>query len=421
LKPSGRPADAAPSQGPRNRAAAIVATLALLVASITLSLFLAEGVVRLVAPQALILIRPDVWMPADGVGWKNRPNVDTHLNTGERDVHWRTDAQGFRTGAVRAATADVNIVALGDSFLAAEQVEDEDTMVRLLESRLASRSGRSVRLWNTGVAGWDPNQYRIELQHLLETSRPDGVLVFVYLGNDIIDRVVASYPSRQPDERHHFRWPRSLALREWVEAWGYPINDSLEVRSHLFIFARTRLKYLLMRLSMTPYTFPETLLARNVAIPAWSTTAGILKDMGEDAAGRGIPTLFVLIPSEDEADPAEARRTAEGLGVPPHSYDLDQPHLRLGEEMASRGLSVFDATPALRAATARATPDVYGHVDNHLGKAGHRVMAAAMEEAAWQAFFAGRPPVRAPLPAPLTREATRETPALSISRRPAHP
>ncbi|HET8945615.1 MAG TPA: hypothetical protein VFQ07_01420 [Candidatus Polarisedimenticolia bacterium] len=365
--------------------------MAILAASITLSLFLAEGIVRLVAPQPLILIRPDVWMPADGVGWKNRPNVDTHLNTGERDVHWRTDAQGFRIGATPGGPADVNILALGDSFLAAEQVEDEDTMTRLLQARLSARTGRRVRIWNTGVAGWNPNQYRIELQQVLDTSSPDGVLVFVYLGNDIIPSAAASIPPRQPDERHHFRRPRSLALREWVEALGYPINDALEVRSHLFILARTRLKYLLMRLSMTPYVFPDTLLARNVSSPAWGTTAGILQDMKDAAAVRRIPILFVLIPSQDEADPAEARRTAEGLGVPPHTYDLDQPHVRLGEEMARRGLIVFDATAALREAIARATPDVYGQVDNHLGKAGHRVMAAAMEEAAWRALFTAAP------------------------------
>jgi len=396
VKPSGPPADASPPAAPRSRAAAIVATLALLAASITLSLFLAEGVVRLFAPQGLILIRPDIWMPAEGVGWKNRPDVNTHLNTGERDVHWRTDAQGFRTGAAPEGHADVNILALGDSFLAAEQVEDEDTMVRLLEGRLALRSGRSVRIWNTGVAGWDPNQYLIELQRVLATSRPDGVLVFVYLGNDIIAQAAASYPSRQPDERHSFRCPRNMTLREWVDALGYPVNDFLEVRSHLFIFARSRLKYLLMRLSLTPYTFPDTLLTRNVEDPEWGTTAGILKTMADTAAARGLPILFVLIPSQDEADPAEARRTAEGLGVPHGTYDLDQPHVRLGQEMARRGLTVFDATGPLRAATARATPDVYGYVDNHLGKAGHRVMGEAMERPAWEAFFEGRPARSAP-------------------------
>jgi hypothetical protein len=396
VQPSGPPADAASSPAPRRRAGAIVATLALLTASITLSLFLAEGVVRLVAPQPLILIRPDIWMPADGLGWKNRPNVDTHLNTGERDVRWRTDAQGFRIGAAPAGTADVNLLAIGDSFLAAEQVEDEETMVRLLQDRLSSRSGRRVRIWNTGVSGWDPNQYRLEMQRVLDASPPDGVLVFVYLGNDIIERVAAAYPPRQPDERHHLRWPRSFALSEWVEAFGYPVNDFLEVRSHLFIFARTRLKYLLMRLSMTPYTFPDTLLTRNVSTPAWGTTAGILEDLGDAAAARRIPVLFVLIPSQDEADPAEARRTAAGVGVPRNAYDLDQPHVRLGGEMERRGLTVFDATAALRAAIARATPDVYGRADNHLGKAGHRVMAAALEDAAWNAFFAATPDRRPP-------------------------
>jgi hypothetical protein len=60
------------------------------------------------------------------------------------------------------------LVALGDSYLEAMQVEYEDTMTALLEKRLSSRLGRSMRILNTGVGGWDPNQYRIQLERRAE-------------------------------------------------------------------------------------------------------------------------------------------------------------------------------------------------------------------------------------------------------------
>lgn len=369
----------------------VFANLALLSASIAVSLLLAEGLVRLVAPQALIVIRPDIWMPAEGVAWRNRPDVDTRINTGEREVRWRTDAQGFRVGATAAAAPEVTLVALGDSFLAAMQVEDEETMVRLLETRLSSRSGKPVRIVNAGVEGWGPNQYRNEMQRILDTSRVDGVLVFLYLGNDIGRTVVDRFPPRKPIERHVLRVPRSLAAEELVNAIAYPVNDFLEVRSHLFILARTRLKFLLMRLGLTAYYFPRTLLVSEASSTAWSTTAGILKTMADRAATRQCRAIFVLIPSLEEADPAEARTTAKNFGIPPESFDVDQAHRRLGEEMERRGLAVVDATPALRAAVAAGTPDVYGAVDTHLGKAGHRVVAETMEAAVWNAFFASTP------------------------------
>jgi lysophospholipase L1-like esterase len=387
---SGNPSPAAPSEAPRRR---ILAGLTLLLASTAISLLLAEGLVRMVAPQSLIVIRPDIWMPADQVGWRNRPDVDTRINTGEREVRWRTDAQGFRTGAPPPATAEVTLIALGDSFLAAMQVEDEETMVRILEARLSSRSGKRVRILNTGVAGWGPNQYRNELQRILDTSSADGVLVFVFLGNDIGKAVVASIPAREAEKRHVLRWPRSLDAGELVNAIAYPVNDFLEVRSHLFILARTRLKFLLMRLGLSADYFPSTLMKSEASSTAWSTTADILKEVADRAAARRLHAVFVLLPSPEEADPAQAVATAKGFGIDPASFDTDQARVRLGEEMARRNLDVVDATPALRAAISGRTPDVYGQVDNHLGKAGHRVVAEAMEEAVWNAFFV-RPPTR---------------------------
>src|SRR6266480_6773533 len=74
--------------------------LNLLISGIALgvALGLAEWLVRRVAPQQLILLRPDVWQPADSLGWVNQPNVNTMINTGDRTVRLMTDRDGFRVG-----------------------------------------------------------------------------------------------------------------------------------------------------------------------------------------------------------------------------------------------------------------------------------------------------------------------------------
>lgn len=60
---------------------------------------LAEGIVRLVLPQALILRRPDVWYPVAGLGWDRSPNLDTTVNFGGAGpVRLITDNEGNRIG-----------------------------------------------------------------------------------------------------------------------------------------------------------------------------------------------------------------------------------------------------------------------------------------------------------------------------------
>ncbi|TMB87452.1 MAG: hypothetical protein E6J45_12480, partial [Chloroflexi bacterium] len=71
----------------------------LLLGSTMAALLLGEVAVRIVAPQQLIILRPDIWMPVDSVGWTFRPLVRSTINTGERTVHVVTDSQGFRVSA----------------------------------------------------------------------------------------------------------------------------------------------------------------------------------------------------------------------------------------------------------------------------------------------------------------------------------
>ena len=83
-----------------------VVQLFLILLSVLITLLILEGLVRSFKPQQLILIRPDIWIPVEGVGWKMAPNVDTLINTGERDVWLITDQNGYRVGETLDAIAN---------------------------------------------------------------------------------------------------------------------------------------------------------------------------------------------------------------------------------------------------------------------------------------------------------------------------
>ncbi len=149
----------------------VVAKLAAAAASTIIVLGFLEVVVRFAAPQQLILLRPDIWQGCPELGWCMAANLDTRVNTGEREVRLVTDEHGHRvSGRGAAAPPDVRILALGDSFLAGIQVGYDDLVTAVLERRLSSRADRLVEVVNASVGGWGPSHYLIELRHELDRA-----------------------------------------------------------------------------------------------------------------------------------------------------------------------------------------------------------------------------------------------------------
>ena len=347
-------------------------------ATLLAALGLGEWLVRWVAPQQLVLKRPDVWQPADSVGWVNRPNVNTTINTGERTVRLFTDRDGFRVGPAGRVEGEQRILLLGDSFMEALQMEYDQSLPGLLEAHLAQRLHHAVAIRNTGVGGWDPPQYLIEARRTLGREHFDLALVAVYLGNDIVPERIERYAPRAPVEVHRLRLPRRLSGPEWIDALLYPVNDFLEGRSQLFILLKTRLHALRTRLGLTAEEFPVGLLRQEAASPRWSVTADILSDIRDVARAHSVPTLFVLMPALYQVDTDEFHRSLRGFQIDSGAVDLDQPNRLLAAAMRAHHLEVLDVLPAFRQAQ-QAGRRLYGRVDRHLSPAGHELLARLVE------------------------------------------
>lgn len=371
---SASPSDSAPGTSSWLR---VTANLAVLLAALGVALALAELSVRLVAPQQLIVGRPDVWQPVDSLGWLFRPRLETQTNTGERTVHIFTDSLGLRVGAGGRTDSRMRVLLLGDSFMAALQVEHEQSTAALLEQALSSHLQTTLTVWNAGVAGWGPSQYLLRARQLLSMQSFDAVVVALYLGNDVVRSRQDYLPPLMPARIAQLRLPREFRLAEFIDAWLRPVNDFLERRSHLFILAKSRTSTLLMRLGLTAEYFPDEFRKREASSPRWKITADICEDIGAAAKASGLPLLIALIPAPFQVEREAFQEYVIGFGINPDSVDLDQPNRLLGTELRARGLWVVDPLVAFRRAAENGVP-LFGPVDRHFTPQGHELLTTVL-------------------------------------------
>jgi hypothetical protein len=345
--------------------------------SLGFALVLAELAVRIFAPQQLIIPRPDIFIAVDSLGWKHRPLVNTTVNTGERTVAFRTDSSGFRVPRSGRKTTPRHVLLIGDSFMAAMQVEYEQSLAGLLDASLATLEV-PASIDNTGVDGWNPPQYLIQLRRSLDERPYDAVIVCIYVGNDVTPRFPRRIPPLQPEEIHHLRWPRSASRSEIVNAWLYPINDFLKRRSHLFILVKKQLRAVRMRAGLTAESMPRELLRREASGGPSDTTVAILKEMAAAAETHNVPIRFFVLPSSYQVDSAELNTFLRGFKIQPSEVDVNQPNELLGSRLSKAGLPFTDVTDALRRAAQEQQTRMNGRVDAHLTPEGHKVVAAVV-------------------------------------------
>jgi hypothetical protein len=345
--------------------------------TVTISTMVGEGIVRAVAPQQLISYRSDVYQPAETLRYTKRPNIRTTINSGERTVHLTTDREGLRVGRTGRGDAETSVLVLGDSFMEALQVEYEQSVPGLLESALPALIERSVAVRNAGVGGYAPNQYAVLARRLLGREHFAMVLIMVCLQNDVEPRH-RIWAAQLPHMDHPLRVPNGLTSGELIDALAYPINDFLEQRSHLFTLARYGFRTALMRLHLSPLPLPTLYLKHRAMDPAWDSTVVILHEIGSMATARGVPVLYVLLPSSFQVDTAEWARYVRAFRVDTTDVDLNQPNRRIGGGLRGLGDSVIDATPTLAAAV-RSGIQTHGRLDPHLTPEGHALVARLIE------------------------------------------
>lgn len=306
-----------------------------------------------------------------------------------------TDDRGFRN---RERQARYDAVAVGDSFTEGSMVSDEQVWPVLL----GRETGCSV--YNAGISGGTPRQYLGNLLSFGLELEPRLALVLVYEGNDF-KRHREEQPRSAFTRFREFVFkdsPLRARLNRWLVqtlgpvraaaplpgspalAW-MPVAVSTPAGVHHYAFEPKRL----VRLDWSKPEFERA--------PEWTETAGVLREMHEQAERRGARLVLVYAPStphvvmplvRDRVSPQELRAFAaierDDLPDAARFHErffgrIDVQEIVFREFCAAQGIECVSTTAALRDAMGRGE-QVYFSYDPHWTPLGHAVVARTIAE-----------------------------------------
>ncbi len=158
--------------------------LVLLLVGLALGLAASEVALRLVGVSY-----PQPYGPDPYCGTRLRPGFEGWSRK-EGSAYVRINRYGFRQGDRQPAkpAGAFRVAVLGDSFIEAFQVPDEQTFCAQLERRLQdcpALARRRVEVLNFGVSGYGTAQELQMLRHYVWPYQPDLVLLAFFPGNDL--------------------------------------------------------------------------------------------------------------------------------------------------------------------------------------------------------------------------------------------
>ncbi len=351
--------------------------ISLLLSTVFITIMLSELFIRLFSPQNLIYYNNDIWRPDSLYGWRHFENADAKINAGGAGVvNFYSDSNGFRISKninEHSVQYDYKVLALGDSYLEALQVENKNTVTEKIKSKISSRF--DIEFYNSGVGGWSPNHYLIQARSFLEKNDVDLGIVFFYIGNDVVKKKVEKFSPKQPHIVRKLKIPEDLTFHSFKYGIFYPINDYLEVRSHLFLFLKNRLSGLLMKLGLTAYYFPWNFFKNEEKSKAWGITVDVCKEIQKEFNKYNIPLFFVFIPVQLQFDEGIFNKYLENFDISEDEVDINQPQKILKELFQKYEIPYYDPYDYMRMKSDRDNMNLYGAVDNHFNINGHEVLS----------------------------------------------
>lgn len=136
--------------------------------------------------------RNELWCRDSLLGWYNAAKADEYVHGTDFHSHVRTDENGFRLDEKQTGNA---ILLIGDSFVQACEVDDNETFGYILEQMT------DFNVINAGVAGYGTDQEMLLLERILQKNdNVKHVILFFYINDlkDIINNNINTNFPRKP-------------------------------------------------------------------------------------------------------------------------------------------------------------------------------------------------------------------------------
>lgn len=374
----------------------LFANLGLLLASVTVVLLAAEAGTRLFSRIGPSLLVTDPVVGKHYVaGFQGRVFVD---EVG-REVSLRFNQEGFRgPDRPRAKPSGTRRIAvIGDSMISAVATDEDETLVRRLETALQGwRPDVPLEVLNFGVSSSSTGQELALYRRRVSAYQPDVVLLAFFVGNDFADN--SRRLTRAP--RIYFELDGDGNPRQ-VSAPAAPGAASrwLNLHSRFYVWQKRAFRILRgsghsLSRSLSPVWRVFEPPDRPELVEAWELLASLLRRFQADVETDGSRFAVVLIPSAHQVHDdlwAELAKEAHECG---RSLDRDQPQRRVEQVAREAGILFLDLTPVFREANAErpstSPTSPYLHGRYHLSEGGHRLAAEAVFQLLIQASALSR-------------------------------
>lgn len=377
------PTPTRPSRWRRRLAAVVIGLLA--------APLVAEGAARLYPPDpgAALLYNAPEGTPPDMFRYdsQNRlvpnPGFDGHFEWLDHSVRVRFDSRGLR--GPEELPPEPRWLAVGDSFVLARQVEEDDTFLALLGPQV----GASVL--NAGMDGngtWDNLARYVAMDPVVNAGT---VLLVVFVGNDpdqdqapaMLPRVtdpfavipLAPHADTADNAFARFRLQHEtqpplkhfLFRHSAVYAW-WRVYEALSAKDPMNRQRHRRFQGELRAFSTVG----------RAEVPRLANATGeALRSFVRVAAARGDALVVAVAPPSFALDKPTTAQTLSTFGLDPATADPDALHEAVVAASRAAGANTCDLRPALAAARAEGS-EPYFRFEGHWNQAGHRAVASAV-------------------------------------------
>ncbi len=317
-----------------------------------------------------------VWNP--DIMYAEAPSSEWVYSTPEFQTHIRTNSRGFR-GPEFPTTKEpgiTRIVFLGDSMVAAKQVEEGERFVDLVGPLL----GEKVETVGLGIDGGDPIEELLYFRAIGKNLQPDLVVHELYLLNDVLE---------PRDE--YFRLGQSGGELVVTDVTIFPASQP-ERSFFESKFLKALLTFIRRRFARVTSEEPKQVIGSFIRLTkpglqeldaqsAWPTTMAILRTIRQEVQAAGADYLVLLIPSALEVQEQWQEEVfhANRFVMPRDQWDLEGMNDRMKAELTTEGIPFIDVRDAYRERV-RTGEILYFKKDPHINVMGHRITAETIVE-----------------------------------------
>jgi lysophospholipase L1-like esterase len=357
--------------------------------SLLLTLLLLELGVRLFVPTSrwLFLDATRDWQIDRGVGWINKPNLDTTSQTPFGWVRFRTNPDGLIPfdAAHEKPPGVVRVMVFGDSMTVGRSVAQDEIYTARLEQALRER-GISAEVINAGVQGYSTDQSLLLMQRWIPVYRPDLVLYGSTLNDYAGNTLDHAYKQAKP--KFHLGADGKLALslpdvksaieepggfRYWMQrsALYRLLQPGIAlIRSRMFGVQER----ILLGTEQGVYIGDATIDALD-----WRLYEALVAEMDATARSLGAGFLIFAHPEVGEVWEPYIESVCRQQDVPRRAYDPFAMQRRLVALAERRHLEFMPTIEAFRRVPERG-PFHLLPMDAHMNSTGHALLAELLTE-----------------------------------------